>query len=60
MKDQTLKGNILEITIRTLATIVKRLPVETKLGLQQIMWAILNGSFLSSRESIFSALKLSG
>jgi len=52
--------NILEITIQTLAVVVKRIPVGTNLGLVHLMWAMLNGSFLGSRGSIFSALSLSG
>lgn len=43
-----------------MAVVVKRIPVGTNLGLVHLMWAMLNGSFLTSRGSIFSALSASG
>lgn len=48
--------NIVEVTIQTLAAVVKGIGVGTNLGLVRLMWAMMNGSFLSSRGSIHEAL----
>lgn len=47
-------------TIQVLEQIVKVLPVGTNLALLQLMWAMLNGSFLKSRGAIHTALAESG
>lgn len=47
-------------TIQILEEVVKVLPVGTNLALLQLMWAMLNGSFLKSRGAIHSALAESG
>lgn len=47
-------------TIHVLQIIVQTVPMGTNLALLQLMWTILNGSFLPSRGGIFPALKASG
>jgi len=47
-------------TIQALEQVVKVLPVGTNLALLQLMWAMLNGSFLKSRGAVHSALAESG
>lgn len=47
-------------TIHVLELIVQVAPIGTNLGLLYILWAMLNGSFLSSRGAIFPALQGSG
>lgn len=47
-------------TIHVLQIIVQTVPVGTNLALLQLMWTILNGSFLASRGAIFPALKANG
>lgn len=47
-------------TIQALEQVVKSLPVGTNLALLQLMWAMLNGSFLKSRGAVHSALAESG
>jgi hypothetical protein len=47
-------------TIHTLEEIVKVLPVGTNIALLQLMWAMLNGSFLKSRGTVHGALAESG
>jgi len=49
-----------ETTIQTFGMIVQSLPIGTNVGILYLLWAMLNGSFLQSRGSIFSALKASG
>ena len=44
-------------TIQVLQVIVQTVPLGTNLALLQLMWTILNGSFLPSRGAIFPALK---
>lgn len=44
-------------TIHVLQMIVQTVPMGTNLALLQLMWTILNGSFLQSRGAIFPALK---
>ena len=44
-------------TIHVLQVIVQSVPMGTNLALLQLMWTILNGSFLQSRGAIFPALK---
>lgn len=47
-------------TIHVLQIIVQTVPLGTNLALLQLMWTILNGSFLQSRGAIFPALKANG
>jgi len=47
-------------TIQALEHVVKTLPVGTNLALLQLMWAMLNGSFLKSRGAVIGALAESG
>ena len=47
-------------TVQVLEQIVKVVPVGTNLALLQLMWAMITGSFLSSRGAIHSALMKSG
>ena len=47
-------------TIHVLQLIVQTVPMGTNLALLQLMWTILNGSFLQSRGAIFPALKAAG
>ena len=47
-------------TIHILQIIVQTIPMGTNLALLQLMWTILNGSFLPSRGAIFPALKANG
>lgn len=47
-------------TIHVLQIIVQTVPIGTNLALLQLMWTILNGSFLPSRGAIFPALKANG
>jgi len=44
-------------TIHVLQIIVQAVPMGTNLALLQLMWTILNGSFLQSRGAIFPALQ---
>ncbi len=44
-------------TIHVLQIIVQAVPLGTNLALLQLMWTILNGSFLQSRGAIFPALQ---
>lgn len=47
-------------TIHVLQIIVQTVPVGTNLALLQLMWTIINGSFLQSRGAIFPALQANG
>ncbi|MFO7661742.1 MAG: hypothetical protein R6X18_04025 [Chloroflexota bacterium] len=47
-------------TLQVLEQIVKVVPVGTNLALLQLMWAMITGSFLSSRGAVHSALARSG
>lgn len=47
-------------TVQALEQIVKVVPIGTNLALLQLMWAMITGSFLSSRGAIHSALVRSG
>lgn len=47
-------------TIQVLELIVQAVPLGTNVGLLYMLWAMLNGSFLSSRGGIFPALQASG
>lgn len=49
-----------QITVQLLEQIVKFVPVGTNLALLQLMWAMITGSFLTSRGAIHSALANSG
>ena len=49
-----------EATIQAIVFVVQVAPVGTNLGLANLMWAMMNGSFLSSRGAIFPALQLGG
>ena len=47
-------------TITVLELIVQAVPIGTNLGLLYMLWAMLSGSFLSSRGAIFPALQANG
>lgn len=47
-------------TVQVLEQIVKVIPIGTNLALLQLMWAMITGSFLSSRGAIHSALAWAG
>lgn len=47
-------------TVQVLEQIVKVVPIGTNLALLQLMWAMITGSFLSSRGAIHSALSKAG
>jgi hypothetical protein len=47
-------------TVQVLEQIVKVVPIGTNLALLQLMWAMITGTFLSSRGAIHSALAKSG
>ncbi len=47
-------------TIHVLQILVQIVPMGTNLALLQLMWTILNGSFLQSRGAIFPALQANG
>ena len=47
-------------TIHVLQIIVHPVPIGTNLALLQLMWTIINGSFLQSRGAIFPALEANG
>ena len=47
-------------TIHVLQIIVQTVPIGTNLALLQLMWTIINGSFLQSRGAIFPALQANG
>ena len=47
-------------TIQVLQILVQGVPLGTNLALLQLMWTILNGSFLQSRGGIFPALQANG
>jgi hypothetical protein len=47
-------------TVQVLEQIVKVVPIGTNLALLQLMWAMITGSFLSSRGAIHSALSKTG
>ncbi len=49
-----------EKTIHVLGQVVKGLPVGTNLALVHLLWAIITGSFLSSRGALFPALQSCG
>jgi len=47
-----------EATIQAIVVVLQTVPIGTNLGLAHLMWAMANGSFLSSRGGIFPALQL--
>lgn len=47
-------------TIQALQVVLQGVPVGTNLALFQLLWSMLNGSFLISRGAIFPAMKASG
>lgn len=49
-----------EATIQAIIVVLQTVPMGTNLGLAHLMWAMANGSFLSSRGGIFPALQLCG
>lgn len=49
-----------EATIQAIVVVLQTVPIGTNRGLAHLMWAMANGSFLSSRGGIFPALKLNG
>jgi hypothetical protein len=50
----------IEQTIHALQIVLQMVPTGTNLALLQLLWSMLNGSFLSSRGAIFPALQVSG
>ena len=52
--------NAVETTIQAIVFVVQVTPVGTNLGLACLMWAMVNGSFLTSRGAIFPALQAIG
>jgi hypothetical protein len=50
----------IEQALQALQAVVAGVPIGTNLALLQLMWGILNGSFLTSRGAIFPALQESG
>ncbi len=50
----------IEQALQALQAVVAGVPIGTNLALLQLMWGILNGSFLGSRGAIFPALQESG
>ena len=50
----------IEQTIQALQVVLQGVPVGTNLALLQLLWSMLNGSFLSSRGAIFSGMQASG
>lgn len=49
-----------EATVQAMVVIMQTVPIGTNMGLIQIMWVMMNGSFLRSRGAVLSALHLSG
>ena len=49
--------NAVEATIQAIVFVVQVTPMGTNLGLVWMMWAMVNGSFLSSRGAVFPALQ---
>lgn len=49
-----------EVTVQAMAFIMQVVPIGTNVGLLRILWVMVNGSFLSSRGAVFSALQLNG
>ena len=47
-------------TIQVLQILVQGAPLGTNLALLQLMWTIVNGSFLQSRGGLFPALQANG
>jgi len=50
----------IEQTIQALQVVLQGIPAGTNLALLQLLWSMLNGSFLKSRGAIFPAMKMSG
>ena len=50
----------IEQTIQALQVVLQGVPAGTNLALLQLIWSMLNGSFLISRGAIFPAMKASG
>ena len=50
----------IETTIQALQVVLQMVPVGTNLALLQLLWSMLNGSFLGSRGAIFPAMQASG
>ena len=50
----------IEQTIQALQAVLQEVPAGTNLALLQLLWSMLNGSFLISRGAIFPAMKASG
>ena len=50
----------IEQTIQALQVVLQGVPVGTNLALLQLLWSMVNGSFLTSRGAIFPAMKASG
>lgn len=50
----------IEGTIQALQVVLQTVPIGTNLALLQLLWSIVNGSFLLSRGAIFPGLQLNG
>jgi hypothetical protein len=50
----------IEQTIQVLQVVLQTVPLGTNLALLQLLWSIVNGSFLPSRGAIFPGLQVSG
>ena len=50
----------IEQTIQALQVVLQGVPIGTNLGLLQLLWSMVNGSFLTSRGAIFPAMQASG
>jgi hypothetical protein len=50
----------IEQTIQALQVVLQGVPVGTNLALLQLLWSMVNGSFLASRGAIFPAMEASG
>ena len=49
-----------ERMIQALSSVVQMRPIGTNLGLLNLLWAMVNGSFLQSRGAVYPALSLNG
>jgi hypothetical protein len=47
-------------TLHVIEQIVKSVPIGTNLALLQLIWAMINGSFLTARGAVHTALSISG
>lgn len=49
-----------ELTVHVIVFVVQGVPIGTNIGLAQILWVMVNGSFLGSRGALFPALHANG